>query len=1084
MKKTVLLRSGLVLFFVALLYFGGACKSSPTRLSGEGSEGDITVSPQPGMVVIVSADFSPDKKRIISGQMDRSIRIWDAESGRQIRSFNGHPTWVLSVAWSPDGKKFLSCDHETLKVWEAETCRELWSAPNYAWSAVWSPDGKTIAAGTENGTIKLLDAANYRETGEISGLCIDEDHTSNYVVALCFSPNGELIAASSVMGMVELFNAKTGETIKTLAEQIHFEGEGGEVNGVHAALAFSPDGKRLAASQFGEQIIRVYDVESEIELYRLAGNNQTVNSVAFSPDDKYIVSCSTDYSKSTKHTVRIWDSKNGKELYTYQSGNTLQFVSFLGNHILAGTAESLVEIDVETGEELRSFRGNNSSSIVAALSPQGDVFFADRIWNSGALDPVVNFSISSAYSPDGSILAILDLVMQKNHEGEKKLTGLAHIILVEAESGKELGRLSEFHLGNNFNMNFPFGFNSDGKRIISGSSDGHVYIWDVESKKIIQDRPLHKSVVTAAAFGPGGLIASCSTDGTIKVWDEQTIIPRTFSRLGESVKTLAFSPDGKHIIMSSENRIILLDLRNGKEIWSTKEHGSAIALAYNPEGNNIFAGSISGPRILDAATGQAVFSLPETGGFMVIYAAYSQDGKYLFYSTIDSAHLCDAKANKEIAQFVGFKDGEWIVITPDGYYNSTPKGDQYLNVRIGNNVYGIDQFRKQFYRPDIVEVARSGNSAAYQAMVRRAGTSITKTSPPPQINILTLNDGQMIKDPQPELTVEIYDENHEIKNVWITINGRMVAGQSAMRDVAMPEDGLYVTGKDRQMLFTIPLDVEDGSNIVEVFAYNGYAEARAAVSFVADIDQTPPNLWLLAIGVNDYSSSLVKNLSYAVNDAQRLAEAFKRQEGKNYGKVNTLVIADGEERKPTARVIRENFSWFKQAENRDLCVLFIAGHAVNDSGGKYYFLPSDTVFDKSGNLNPRTAISHKEINAVLDMPGRKLFILDTCHSAGAGRAGMADANSFIRQAMEYYPVIFSSSKGNELSQESPEYQHGLFTYSIIQGMGGEAVSRGGTITMKSLDNYVSEIVSDLSGGRQNPTTNTPNGYVNFILAVP
>ncbi|MDR2702094.1 MAG: caspase family protein, partial [Spirochaetaceae bacterium] len=209
------------------------------------------------------------------------------------------------------------------------------------------------------------------------------------------------------------------------------------------------------------------------------------------------------------------------------------------------------------------------------------------------------------------------------------------------------------------------------------------------------------------------------------------------------------------------------------------------------------------------------------------------------------------------------------------------------------------------------------------------------------------------------------------------------------------------------------------------------------------------------------------------------------QEGKRYGKVNTLVIADGEKQKPTAAAIRESFAWFKQARERDLCILFIAGHAVNDSGGNYYFLPADAAFDGSGVLDPRTAISHREINAVLDMPGRKLFILDTCHSAGAGKAGIADANSFIRQAMEYYPVIFSSSRGSEVSLEKEEYRHGLFTYSIIKGLEGSAVSPiSGTITMMSLNSYVSEIVSELSNGRQNPTTITPNGYVNFILAEP
>jgi uncharacterized caspase-like protein len=98
---------------------------------------------------------------------------------------------------------------------------------------------------------------------------------------------------------------------------------------------------------------------------------------------------------------------------------------------------------------------------------------------------------------------------------------------------------------------------------------------------------------------------------------------------------------------------------------------------------------------------------------------------------------------------------------------------------------------------------------------------------------------------------------------------------------------------------------------------------------------------------------------------------------------------------------------------------------------------------------------------------------------------MADTNTFLREAKEYYPVIFSSSKGDQQSQERAEFQHGLFTYGIIQGMGGRAVSPySGNITMMSLNNYVSEMVSELSGGRQTPITTTPLGYENFVLAVP
>ena len=182
------------------------------------------------------------------------------------------------------------------------------------------------------------------------------------------------------------------------------------------------------------------------------------------------------------------------------------------------------------------------------------------------------------------------------------------------------------------------------------------------------------------------------------------------------------------------------------------------------------------------------------------------------------------------------------------------------------------------------------------------------------------------------------------------------------------------------------------------------------------------------------------------------------------------------------QTVKESLGWFKDARDRDLCILFISGHAVT-SDGNYYFLPEDAVFKADESLDTQTAISYTEINSVLAIPGRKLLILDTCHAAGAGRSGMADTTALIREAKEYYSVVFSSSKANELSLEQREYEHGLFTYGIITGLEGEAASHvTGKITMKSLDSYVSDLVRELSSGRQNPITNTPDGYENFTLA--
>jgi len=175
----------------------------------------------------------------------------------------------------------------------------------------------------------------------------------------------------------------------------------------------------------------------------------------------------------------------------------------------------------------------------------------------------------------------------------------------------------------------------------------------------------------------------------------------------------------------------------------------------------------------------------------------------------------------------------------------------------------------------------------------------------------------------------------------------------------------------------MPLTLDPGRNLIEVVAFNGYSESvrfspvKVTYNAPAGQQRQLPNLWILAIGVNNYDnqSQVGGNLRFAVADVKRLAEALKSQEGRRYAKVNSLIIGEGEAALPTDVNIKQSLSFLDQAGDRDIVLIFLARHGVSAQNGSFFFLPKDAVVSgSSGNwrVYEKRAISGEEITAVLE----------------------------------------------------------------------------------------------------------------------
>ena len=236
---------------------------------------------------VYSVSFSPDGQVLASGGLDKTIKLWDVGSRREIATLKGHSDVVYSVSFSPDGQVLASGGLDTtIKLWDVGSRREiatLTGHSNTVLSVSFSPDGQVLASGSADETIKLWDVGSRREIATLKG-------HSSYVYSVSFSPDGQVLASGSSDKTIKLWDVGSRREIATLT---------GHSSYVYS-VSFSPDGQVLASGS-DDATIKLWDVGSRREIATLKGHSNYVVSVPFSPDGQVLASGSVD------KTIKLWD---------------------------------------------------------------------------------------------------------------------------------------------------------------------------------------------------------------------------------------------------------------------------------------------------------------------------------------------------------------------------------------------------------------------------------------------------------------------------------------------------------------------------------------------------------------------------------------------------------------------------------------------------------------------------------------------------------------------------------------------------------------------------------------------------------
>jgi WD40 repeat protein len=517
---------------------------------------------------VYAVAFSPDGGYVATGSFDKTLKLWDAATGKEVKTLGGpggHQNLVLSTAFSPDGQMLASGSTDnTAKLWDVPGRKPLreFDYPEAVHGLALSADGLRLAATGQDGHVTVWTTADGKLLQKLVG-----SGKPLTTVAFNANPNpaAQVVAAGGPDQALRVWNPTTGQPLGAVTTGSPITGVAIHPNNTVAytaaedgtlkfwqlpltmsriappqgdvvtALALAPDGNQVVSGG-ADKTVRITNVADTKQLQQLTGPAAAVLSVASSPN---VIAAGTQDQR-----LFLWNPRDGKLMYqAVAHAGPVTGVAFpQANQLLTAGSDGVVKVWA-------------MPPVPARVLTHPDGVFAAAITAGGK---------SLVTGGADKIVRIWNLT---NQQVERQLSGHAAAVTAVAASG-------------------------NGQVLVSGSADQTIRSWDPANGKVKAVLGAHDGPVTSLALNAAGTQAlSASLDGTVKLWNLAAPAAKLFSH-GDQVTSVALSPDGNLLLTGcTDKQVRLWNLGTGKMDRTFAGNTLAVtAVAFGGNGALVTAG--------------------------------------------------------------------------------------------------------------------------------------------------------------------------------------------------------------------------------------------------------------------------------------------------------------------------------------------------------------------------------------------------------------------------------------------------------------------------------------------------------------